>query len=173
MIKKISIGIVGIVVLGILYYTMSPVFRHVRVDEVAPESKKVVESSEVAITEGGAENMPTSIAQEEGAMANTRNAAPVVGTIGHPASGTVRIIKTDSGDVVRYENFKTLNGPDLYVYLAKDLDAKEYISLGELRATEGNVNYEVPSDINTEEYRYAMVWCKQFGVLFNYADLSS
>ena len=172
MIKKISIGIIGIVVLGILYYTISPVFRHVRVDEVVPESKKVVESSEAVMTEGGAENIPTSIAQEEGTT-NTVDAALVVGTIGHPASGTVRIIKTDSGDVVRYENFKTLNGPDLYVYLAKDLDAKEYISLGELRATEGNINYEVPSDINTEEYRYAMVWCKQFGVLFNYADLSS
>ncbi len=99
--------------------------------------------------------------------------ASVIGTAGHKGSGAVRIIKTESGDVVRYENFKTINGPDLYVYLAKDLDAKEFVNLGTLKATEGNVNYEIPKGTNIDEYRYVLVWCKQFSVLFNYVDLSA
>ena len=98
--------------------------------------------------------------------------AEVTGTAGHPASGTVRVIEADGKRYVRYENFKTINGPDLYVYLAKDLDAKEFVDLGKVKATEGNINYEIPTGIDTSEYHYVLTWCKAFGVLFNHADLS-
>ena len=50
--------------------------------------------------------------------------AEVIGTTGHPASGTARLVEVDGNKYVRYENFKTLNGPDIFVYLAKDLEAK-------------------------------------------------
>ena len=144
--------IISIAILAFAYYTISPLFRNIKVDEALPEAKqmesKAVEKSQVQAV-----------------------LAPVVGTTGHPASGTVRIVKTGDKTYVRYENFKTINGPDLYVYLAKDLDAKEYVSLGTLRATEGNVNYEIPTDVNLQDYKYVMVWCKVFGVLFNYADI--
>ncbi len=98
--------------------------------------------------------------------------ASVVGTAGHPASGNVRIVKADGKTYVRYENFKTINGPDIYVYLAKDLNAKEFVNLGAVKATEGNINYEVPTNTDITEYSYVLTWCKAFGVLFNYADLS-
>ena len=94
---------------------------------------------------------------------------PIIGTAGHPASGTVRIIETGDKLFVRYENFKTINGPDLLVYLAKDLKAKEFVSLGKLKATEGNINYEIPQGTNIQEYPYVLVWCEDFSVLFNYA----
>ena len=145
--------IVSIAVLAFGYYTISPFFINIRVDEAVPEKmqveSKATEKSQVQVV-----------------------SAPVVGTGGHPASGTVRIIEVDGKSYIRYENFKTINGPDLYIYIAKDLDAKEYINLGTLRATEGNVNYEIPQSVNLAEYHYVMVWCKQFGVLFNYADIS-
>lgn len=143
--KKVLYIAAGILALGVLwfaYYAISPLFRNVKVDDALPQT-----------------------AQTE----NTH--ASVMGTVGHPASGTARIVAVDGKNYVRYENFKTINGPDLYVYLAKDLDAKEYISLGTLRATEGNVNYEIPQGVNPAEYRYVLTWCKQFSVLFNYADL--
>lgn len=149
--KKVLYIVIGIFTLGALwfaYYAISPLFRNVKIDEALPQVPSVA-------------NMQPQIAS-----------ATVVGTSGHPASGTVRIVKADEKTYIRYENFKTINGPDLYVYLAKDLDAKEYVSLGPLRATEGNVNYEIPRDINPAEFQYVMVWCKQFGVLFNYADIS-
>ncbi len=95
----------------------------------------------------------------------------VIGTSGHPASGTVRIVEADSKRYIRYENFKTINGPGIYVYLAKDLDAKEFISLGRVRATEGNINYEIPEGVRVSDYPYVLTWCEAFGVLFNSAKL--
>lgn len=168
MFKKISIVVVSVIVIGVGYYAISPLFRHTRIDEAAPQVKETVSMHG---TTTAVRNVSTSSIQKTDVIGK-EVVAPVIGTRGHPGSGTARIIKTESGVVLRYENFKTLNGPDLYVYLAKDLDAKEYVSLGKLQATEGNVNYEVPVNINVSEYKYVMVWCKQFGVLFNYADLS-
>jgi len=144
-------GAVVIIILGVGYYTISPLFIHIRVDESLPQGVRVPATLEL--------------------QTEVNAPAPVVGTIGHPASGTARIVMTDSKTYLRYENFKTINGPNIYVYLAKDLDAKEYVSLGKVRATEGNINYEVPSNVNVSDYPYALVWCKTFGVLFNSAKL--
>jgi Electron transfer DM13 len=171
MIKKIIIGVVGLVVLGVAYYGISPLFRHTRIDEVAPPSKEIVTVPQ-GVAKVETEKTVSTLPSQKVDVMTKEVIAPVIGTIGHPGSGTARIITTENGDVIRYENFKTLNGPDLYVYLAKDLYAKEFVNLGELKATEGNVNYEVPQGTNVQDYRYVMVWCKQFGVLFNYADLS-
>ena len=147
-------SIIGIVVLAFAYYTISPFFINIKLDEVLPETKqmesKAMEKSQVQAV-----------------------SAPVIGTTGHPASGTARVVKVGDKNYIRYENFKTINGPDLYIYLAKDLDAKVYVNLGALRATEGNVNYEIPADVNLRDYKYVMVWCKAFGVLFNYSDISA
>ena len=154
MYKKIIIGAVALVILGVAYYGVSPLFINVRIDEVAPQPKEA-----------------SSMSAETNLQITTEGSA-IVGTARHPASGSVRVINTENGAVLRYENFKTVNGPDLYVYLAKDLDAKEFINLGLLKATEGNINYDVPPGTNINDYRYAMVWCKAFGVLFNYADIS-
>lgn len=149
--KKFLYIIGTILAFGILcfaYYAISPLFRNVIIDEASPQTKS-----------------------QETIMPEQVQSAVVIGSSGHPASGTVHIIEVEGKKYIRYENFKTINGPDLYVYLAKDLDAKEYLSLGALRATEGNINYEIPDDVNPSNYRYVMTWCKQFGVLFNYAEI--
>ncbi len=98
---------------------------------------------------------------------------PVVSTPGHEAKGEVKLLPTESGLVVRYENFETINGPDLFVYLSSDLSATSFINLGELKGTSGNQNYTVPSEVDLRQYPYVLIWCKQFGVLFNYADISA
>ena len=145
-------AIISITILALGYYAISPLFINIILDEALPETKqmesKVMEKSQVQVV-----------------------LAPVIGTSGHSASGTVRVIEVDGKSYIRYENFKTINGPDLYIYLAKDLEAKEYVNLGLLRATEGNINYEIPTDVNLQDYKYVMVWCKRFGVLFNYAEI--
>jgi hypothetical protein len=156
-IKKIIIILVAIIFLSFGYYAISPLFINIKVDEALPES---VQNP----------NNPNEI--EEEAEAVIEMSAPVVGSIGHPASGTAKIIKADDKTFLRYENFKTINGPDLYVYLATDLEAQDFISLGRLKATEGNINYEIPADVDITKYQYALVWCKQFGVLFNSANIA-
>ena len=149
--KQIIISVIAVVILGVGYYAISPLFIHTRVDEALPQAVQ----------------MPTTIQVSKDAG----RAATVLGTSGHPASGTAKIVTAGGKTYLRYENFKTINGPDLYVYLAKDLNAKEYVSLGKVRATEGNINYEIPSNINLNDYPYALTWCKTFGVLFNSAKL--
>lgn len=97
----------------------------------------------------------------------------IVGTPGHPASGEVKIIKmANQPDIVRFENYAGTNGPDLFVYLAKDLEAKEFINLGRAKGNVGDINYEVPAGVNVSEYKYLMTWCKLFGVLFDYAEIN-
>jgi hypothetical protein len=140
--KHILITFGVLLAFGIAWYGLSPLFITIKVDDALPEAA-------------------VPIAQ----------AAPIIGTVGHPAEGSAAIIEADGKQYLRYENFKTINGPDLYVYLAKTPNAKEFVDLGLLRATEGNVNYEIPSGVDPKDYPYALVWCKQFGVLFNSAKL--
>ncbi len=136
-------AILMVPVLALAYYGLSPLFIHIQANETAPVSAREV-------------TLP----------------AQVIGTAGHPASGTARIVRADGKAYVRYENFKTLNGPDIRVYLAKDMEAMDFIDLGQVRATEGNINYEIPAGVDIARYRYVLTWCKAFGVLFNYADLA-
>jgi Electron transfer DM13 len=149
--KKIALSIVGLILLGVGYYTISPLFRNTVVDDYVPASVTVP---------NGIEN------NEEETMRY-----PIIATTLHPASGQLRIVKDGEKTYVRYEGYKTINGPDLFVYLSKDLDAKDFVDLGELRGTEGNINYEVPEGVDINDYRYVLTWCKQFGVLFNSVDL--
>ncbi len=73
--------------------------------------------------------------------------------------------------IVRFENLKTINGPDLRIYLSADLGADDYVDLGEIRATEGNVNYTVPAGTDISKYKNLLIWCRAFSVLFSYAQL--
>lgn len=151
--KRLLIIVATVVVLGVAYYGLSPLFRNTRVDEEVPQAASMSTGSEA-----------TTAMDED-------DVAVIVGTPLHPASGTARIVSDGSKQYLRYENFETINGPDLYVYLATDLAASEFIDLGRLKATEGNVNYEIPPGVDLRDYPYALVWCKAFGVLFNSAKL--
>lgn len=184
------LGTVSLIVLGVAYYGTSPLFVTTRLDEAVPVAQVQPPNtpSDVQITPSSEAKNTVPVEpkieikkpvesdvvkpQPVTELIPAVKTAPIVGTAGHPASGSVRLITTDIGSVIRYENFKTINGPDLFVYLATDLEASSYVNLGELKATEGNINYPVPVNVNIANYKYVMVWCKQFGVLFNYADLT-
>ena len=159
--KIIIAAVVGVPVLGFAYYALSPLFNTIQANDALPQQKIV-----------SALKAPAQQAPATSAPVPDRPAAQVLGTAGHPASGTARIVTDGSARFVRYENFKTINGPDIYVYLAKDMDAKVYVSLGKVKATEGNINYEIPANIDPKEYKYVLTWCKTFGVLFNYAIIN-
>lgn len=154
---KIGLGIILLPIVGFLYYAISPLFRTTVADDPLP----------------GLRETPVQEAMLPPQVLSSPAGSPVVGTPGHPAEGTVRIVEADGKRYLRYENFKTINGPDLFVYLAKDLQAQEFVNLGPLKATEGNINYEIPAEIDPSQYRYALTWCRAFGVLFNQAVLPS
>ena len=92
----------------------------------------------------------------------------------HDAQGNAFTIPLeDNSNILRLENFKSTNGPDLYVYLATDDNASEFINLGKLKANNGNQNYEIPENSDLNKYNKVLVWCKAFGVLFGSAELST
>ena len=44
----------------------------------------------------------------------------------------------DAGMILRLENFKATNGPDLYMYLASDSSTSDFVNLGRLKGNIGN-----------------------------------
>jgi hypothetical protein len=93
----------------------------------------------------------------------------------HFGRGDALIIETEPGKyVLRFENFSVRNGPDLFVYLSEDPTGEnitEALNLGNLKATDGAFNYEIPPEIDVSRIKSAVVWCRQFSVLFTHAEL--
>jgi len=89
----------------------------------------------------------------------------------HEVEGQALIIESDGKKYLRFENLDTINGPDLKIYLSANLKAKDFVDLREIKATKGNVNYKLSTDIEIEKYNKALIWCRAFRVLFNYAEL--
>lgn len=84
-------------------------------------------------------------------------------------SGYARIYKKNNEYQVLLDSFTTNNGPDLYIYLSKEVMPVNFISLGKLKSTGGNQVYNIPANTNLMEYKYACVHCRQYNHLFGYA----
>ncbi len=94
----------------------------------------------------------------------------------HFAEGQALIVETEPDTfILRFEDFSIRNGPDLFVYLTSDPDepSADAVRLGELKATDGAFNYEVPAGTDVSTLQYAMVWCDRFSVLFATALLEA
>ena len=91
----------------------------------------------------------------------------------YQTSGTVKIV-VDKVDATKkflsFENFKTSNGPDLYIYLAEDKVATGSISVVKLDKT-GTFTVAIPASANLTKQKYVLIWCQQFRVLFGSAKL--
>lgn len=92
----------------------------------------------------------------------------------HFAEGTALLIETAPGVyVLRLEEFSVRNGPDLFVYLAPSpgqLDDNA-INLGDLRATDGSINYDIPPGTDISQFQGVVIWCRAFSVFFGSAPL--
>ena len=92
----------------------------------------------------------------------------------HKAEGVAKVIDlTDGRTFLRLENLKTMNGPDLYVYLSSGKDASEIVDLGKLKGNIGNQNYEIPAGTDLSKFNTVLIWCKAFSTLFGSAQLST
>lgn len=169
-IKKIAGAALFVAFCAVAYYAVSPLFRNSTLDEPLPAQKDMVDlERQIAEMNKVPEKPMREVMPESGSVSP---AFPIQGTIGHPASGRALVLESDKGTVIRFEDLDTINGPNLHVYLAKDLSAKEFVDLGPLKATNGNINYLVPEGVDIGDYPYVMHWCVPFGVLFNYAHLT-
>src|SRR4051794_15271767 len=102
-------------------------------------------------------------------------------SVAHETHGHATIHRLSDGHLVlRLADFTTSNGPDVRVYLVAAPDAADnasvtragFVELGKLKGTDGDQNYDVPSDIDLGRYRAVTIWCRRFSVNFATAPLT-
>jgi hypothetical protein len=123
--------------------------------------------------------IPTIIKQQQQSNVTTTTTSKIMtgSIIGagdgfHNAEGSAKVIPLGDGNtILRLENFKSTNGPNVHLYLATDKSASNFIDLGKLKANNGNQNYNIPHGTDLAKYNMALIWCKDFSVLFGSAQL--
>lgn len=100
----------------------------------------------------------------------------------HATSGTARLLElADGRRFVRVEGLASSDGPDLHMWLSDQpsggewgsYDDGRYVALGELKATHGNQNYEIPADADLSGLRSVVIWCDRFNVAFGTAPIGA
>ena len=87
-------------------------------------------------------------------------------------TGAARIFLQNNGQyVLALENFMSSNGPDLHVYISKEVQPVNYFDLGRLQSVSGNQLYPLSGNINFSEYKYALIHCQRYNHLFGSAEL--
>ncbi len=167
--KKIIWIIIGIAVLVIAYFLISPLFIDNKIMEDFPTDSEKSGADKVQ-TENG------SVYQDEdedgkGGM-EFLSEGSFQGLAGHSAQGTAKLIKTGEKKYIRFEDdFEITNGPDLFVHLGSNDQYDKEANLGELKGNIGSQNYEIPDDLDIENYDEVWVWCRAFSVPFGKAEL--
>jgi hypothetical protein len=88
----------------------------------------------------------------------------------------------DGSRILRLENLNTSDGPQLEVWITDApviegldgwfvFDDGKYENLGDLKATQGNQNYELPTGLDLEAFTSVSIWCSRFAVSFGAAEL--
>ena len=99
----------------------------------------------------------------------------------HKGQGSARLFRLSDGQrILRLEEFKVTNGPDLYVYLSGhaaprnsgQLHEGGALEVGRLKGNIGNQNYALPADVDLSKFKSVVIYCKQFSVIFSTAELS-
>jgi hypothetical protein len=91
--------------------------------------------------------------------------------VGHSVSGTAKVYEENGKKTVVLDPFSSQNGPDLKIYLSKDENSSQYINLGAMKSTTGKQSYEITGMPDLAEYKFVLVWCQEFSVLFGKAEL--
>ena len=183
-IKRILGIIVLIVILGVGYYLISPLFITKEVQEASPldsvtPDEPVFDDRMEAMTEEEHEEFEQAVEAMKDVVIEQQEEMPVAELVSegafkaraHEVEGKALLIAENGKKTLRFEGFNTINGPDLRVYLASDLGISDAIEVGKLKGTKGNFNYELDPSIDTDKYNNVLVWCEPFGILFSYSML--
>lgn len=100
----------------------------------------------------------------------------------HRGSGTATVYELGDGGrrVLRLEDFRVTNGPDLRVLLANapapdgrsELADAGYIELAALKGNVGSQNYDIPDDFDLAAAGSVVIYCDPFRVIFSTATLA-
>lgn len=149
-----------------------------------PAESPVAESASV-ITASSQENPSTKLAQS---VEITTIKSGTFASGEHPTQGTASIVTKNGKTYLEFDGaFKTSEmGPDLVVILhrsdnvlgstkppAYPLKEGDYVFLAELKKFSGAQSYPIPDNVNLEDYKSAVVWCRKFNATFGAAKFSS
>ena len=97
---------------------------------------------------------------------------------GKSTEGTFKVIEEGGKKYIEFsEDFRVSRGPDLEIILHKNstvassIGESDYISLASIESFSGTQRYEVPENVDLNEYASVAVWCEDFNVTFGYAPL--
>ena len=100
----------------------------------------------------------------------------------HRGSGTATVYQLGDGGrrVLRLDDFRVTNGPDLRVLLAnfatpterQHLELAGYVELAPLKGNVGAQNYDLPDDFDLAAARSVVIYCNPFRVIFSTATLT-
>ena len=169
-------GVIALAVLAVAAYLFQPwaLFTNTAVNESLPQTLPQPTATPSAATP------PTTSPTITPASPQTLGSG-TFRSYEHSTSGTAKLIKLADGRLfVRLEDFNTSNGPDVKVWLtAAAVDRADksrdsaYVDLGDLKANNGNQNYEVPPGTKVTTYKSVVVWCDRFSVAFGAASITS
>ncbi|MDA3815308.1 MAG: DM13 domain-containing protein, partial [Patescibacteria group bacterium] len=87
--------------------------------------------------------------------------------------GKALFIESNGERFLRFEEFESINGQDVHVYLSPilNLDESDVVDLGLLRSVSGNFNYPLDKNIDLAKYNNVLIWSNPFDAFFGYASL--
>ena len=190
--KRLWIGaavVVAIAIAGFAWWLLAPLFLDTEVQEEFPFAANA--EMPAGITMAEAEKVMATMAKVDlpmtEPMMDTMKEAQAVKTgqfMGadsfHKGEGTATVYRlADGSGVLRMEDFKGTNGPDLRVILTPhpdpgsrdDVHQDGYIELGKLKGNIGNQNYDIPAETDLDTVGAVVIYCKPFRVIFSTAPL--
>jgi len=106
----------------------------------------------------------------------------------HDTTGNARIFRENGKNYLELNQaFTTSNlGPDLYIVIHRSSDVlattsppaypikeADYVIIARLQKYSGSQRYLIPKNINLENYKSAVIWCRAFNATFGIAKLRS
>jgi hypothetical protein len=92
------------------------------------------------------------------------------GSGSYSVSGVAQIYNDNGKKNLLLNNFSSSNGPDLRVYLSTTTGATSFVNLGKLKSTSGKQTYAIPDGTDVDQFKFALIWCQQFSVLFGKSE---
>lgn len=92
----------------------------------------------------------------------------ISGIKGYDAQGTASVFASDDTTFLRLGDFGIASGIDQHLYLTKDGTIQTGINVGQLKASQGDQNYDITS-IDHDTYNVLIVYSKPFDLYYAYA----